>query len=1489
MVIETDTRTTATVVADTSARTESHEFATADSTQSPKSSVPSTNSRLSRVADDLRQSIRPALRSAVRGSASALSPINVSLIAILALSLALRLYGVDWDQGGAFHPDERAISSRVDQLDFTQLLEPETLFTTESRLNPRWFNYGSFYLYVVAAMETIASPFVDQDWSIFDLQRAGRMINAVFDTITVFLVFLIARRLWGPHSALLASLLSAIAVISIQNAHYATVDPLTTTLVVATVYYSVRYVGSGKRSDAILAGATLGFAIATKFAASPAVLAVVAAHVLRIWDPVRDADNVRIQMSQILRLIKGLLISGIVALIALAVGQPYMFIDFGTWISDVFYQSRMVRRSIDLPYTRQYIDTALIWYQVQQFSTWGVGIVLGVFVWIGLIWSVIWTLATRRRAEMVVLAFLLPYLLIVGTFEVKFLRYMLPATPLLMLFAGGAIAWAWCKAPRSKQALTRWAIAIVTTIIVAATGHYALSFMNVFAGSHPAHQAADWLDDNAPQGSTVIQEHWEEGIPGRPNFIRVHERLKFYDPDGKQKWLDISEELAASDYFVLYSNRLAATTARLPERYPIAARFYEMLFDGELGYTFRYAGERYPQFAGITYRDDAYARVPFDRPGDESRPSGDVLTIDWYGWADESHTVYEHPQSLVFENTRRLSPDELYDLLDVDPLAEQRQQDSLPEIGLVLTDSERADQVAGGTWNSVYWLRNLPNGAAWIVWLLAIQIIAAIAVPICYAIFRPLSDRGYAFAKILGLLIVATVVWLLASYRVVGFSAASIGAVIAVVAIVSAVLTWRMRYEMWAYFRSNIRNIAVVETLFLVAFFGFLLIRLANPDLWHTWRGGEKPMDFAYLNAVTRSTFMPPYDPWYAGGYLNYYYYGQFLVATLIKLTGIVPTVAYNLAIPTIFALTAIGAYSLVYNLVAAAKRAVGKPKIGISPIVFGLVGAILVVVAANIDGLIQLIELTWGTLVDDQPFWRFDYWRSSRMLEPGTGGNEITEFPFFAFMYADLHAHMIAIPVAMLALALAITAALRVGMPSKLRWEGFATIALLGIAVGSLRLINSWDFPTQLLIAVALVALAEMFLGHSGFYGRLISVGIKSVAVFSIGYIVYLPFHSNFELFSDGVQLSQFQTPLWRYLLIHSLFLVAIFSWVFVEWRRGAFGFGSLMRATGAAAQPPIWLTLGVGIILGALIVVLAALLAQYLTAMLAVLGAGILAVTAALAYGARHPAHRYIAAAAGIAAVALLLTAVVDVVTVKNDIGRQNTIFKFYIQAWWLFGIASAFAAWRLWDLGYLSFRRLPGAGRAWLVVLAVLAIGVLVYPVMATREKMAERFEHIGMGIDGEAYMDAATYSRRGHELDLRHDKAGIQWLRDNVAGSPAIVEGVWSLYTWTQRVSIYTGLPTVIGWDWHQTQQRTDYSWDIIKRKQDVDAFYVTTNADEAVDFLERYGVQYVYVGEMERAIYSETGIAKFDEMTQQGLTKVWENGPVSIYRYDSSDG
>ena len=1411
--------------------------------------------------------------------------INLALVAILLLSLVLRMLGTDWDQGGLYHPDERDFLGRAERLDFSQLTE-SGLFSVESRLNPRWFNYGSLPLYALAGLKSLASPFSDKDWNLFDLRFPGRNLSAIADTITVFLVYLLATRLVGDRRAgLIAALLSAMAVIHIQNAHYTAVDAPMTMFIVASVYFSTRLVQTRKQSDAVIAGLMLGFAIATKVTAAPLALSVAVALLFLLIRPGSLSGGLRSPGPQEIRLFINYGAMAVAAtVIALLLTQPYMIIDWGTYFNNIFQQSEMVRRVADLPFTRQYIDTPAYLYQFRQLSTWGLGISLGIVVWLGLIWAIVRTLIKRELEFIVVLSFLVPYLVLNGQFEVKFLRYMLPATPLLIVFAGCAIWYAYVAVLPRFHSIVRvgaYAIGAVGFLLLA---HYTFAYLNVFRGPHPAQEVSKWLRENAGPGTVVIQEHWEEGIPNIPDF-NMHEKLPMYEDDNSSKFDMVAQLMEGADYLVFYSNRLAATIPRLPERYPLSSTFYDLLFNDGLGYKVVYSSVRVPELFGVVYWDDPYARVPFDVPDGYQKPRGSIYNWDWFGWADESFTVYEHPHAIVFQNVERLDKGEFLDRIYMGRSPDDLNRAIIGDVGLVYDEEQAREQITGDDWNAIYFLKGLRNEYAWLIWLVAVQLISLAALPLTYVVFRPLTDRGYLFSKPLGILIVATLAWLLASFGILGFSALSVGISILLLGMVSLIIFWRLGEEIVFFVKAHLKTIAIGELIFVGAFLLFFVIRLANPDLWHAWRGGEKPMDFAYLNAITRSTIMPPYDPWFAGGYLNYYYYGQFIIASLIRVTGVIPSVAYNLAVPLIFALTAASVYTIAYNLIAMSLRARGAIRLGYIPVVFGAIAALLAVVAGNIDGLVQVASGLYASYFESRTFPDFDYWRSTRLFDHATGGNEITEFPFFTFLFADLHAHMIAIPFAVLALGLGISTFLRAGMERLSRFETATALIVAGIVVGSLRLINSWDYPTQLLLVAGFIFAGEFLYGHKGKLIGITHAVFKTAIVGIIGYVVFIPFHSNFELFNSGVESSRFQTALWRYVFIHTIFIFALGSWLIIEWRRGSFRFDSIISKITLEYGDPKWVFGAIiGLFgLGGVVIVLA--YPHYITVFVTLTAAAILGVTGLMAYLRRHPGQRYIIITVALTMMALFLAAGIDVVTVKNDIGRQNTIFKFYIQAWWLLAIAATYAIWRLWDVGAFLTKQMSGIKALWISAFAILAVGVFIYPVMATEVRLDDRFNITGgPGIDGEAYMADAVYNTKGIAIELATDRSGIEWLRENVKGSPVVVEAQWDLYTWANRISIYTGLPTVIGWDWHQTQQRHDYRWEVQRRRNAVNDFYTTSDVDKAKQFLDEFNVRYVYVGELERGAYPASGIEKFDNSSVLNLHPVFHEGPVTIYEY-----
>ena len=1120
---------------------------------------------------------------------------------------------------------------------------------------------------------------------------------------------------------------------------------------------------------------------------------------------------------------------------------------------------------------------------------------------------------------MLLLAWVAPYLLITGSYQVKFLRYLLPVTPFLLLFGTAMLVELWDRWRRSRPRLRPWMIAGLAAL-VGATGFYALSYTSIYARTHPAVTASEWLTENAQPGSFVLKEHWEESLPDLGRF--QHGELPMYEPDSPHKTRQLSDVLASGDYMVFYSNRLYGTLPRIPERYPVSAGYYRQLFSGGLGYELVTFETSYPSLAGVSFVDDTFRRPGVPAPDAllEFKPSALTLGL---GFADESFTVYDHPKVLIFENVGRYDPEVIRLAIESSAAlaADAPSETPASEMGLMLSDEDAAAQRQGGTWSEIVSEDGWTNRYPVLAWLIVVQGIALLALPIAFVVFRPLPDRGYLFSKVLGLLLVGLMVWLLASLRWMAFSSGSIATAVIVLAAISLTVLLLRRREMSAFVRTRWRTIAFGEAVFMAAFLAFVAIRMANPDLWHPFRGGEKPMDFAYLNAVLRSSYMPPYDPWFGGGYLNYYYWGQFIVATLIRATGLDPAVAFNLAVPLFFALTAASAYAIVYNLAEATRRRVREgrvtpaggelatrlsegPGLAWSPVVAGLGAAVFVTVLGNLDGAVQVGEGVWRVLVEDLPFGGFDFWRSSRMMPPDPPGFEITEFPFFTFLFADLHAHMMSLPFALLSLGLALTLVAGAIQSPVRRWGTdpgeVARLAVLGLAVGSLRVLNTWDLPVYLAIGVASVFLAELVRhGGAGLAMMVRAVG-KSLLVFAVGYIAYLPFHLNYEAFFTSIESTSNRTVLWQFLAVNGLFVFVIASffaselgdWLVLAWRTGVRrAFRSLAYVTGddsghsrVSVSAPAWAlgAIGGALALGLLLTAFASGAIASTIAFLALLLAAVVVVLVRRLMGDRDDAP-YVAFVGLAVGVALALAIGLDIWKVEGDIDRMNSIFKFYIHIWIVLALASAYLLWRLYDGRRTSLLGMTWTKKLWVGAFVLLLLSASVYPVLGTQDRLRDRFNGhaTALTLDGAAFIEGTVYNDREGDIDLEADYEGIVWLKRNIKGSPVVLEGVTPTYRWGGRVSIHTGLPSIVGWKWHQEQQRWDYSTAVGRRISDVARIYETPDIDVALEILDRYSVEYVYVGQVERLYYRGDGLDKFERSAE--LDKVFHSDRVDIYR------
>ena len=849
-------------------------------------------------------------------------------------------------------------------------------------------------------------------------------------------------------------------------------------------------------------------------------------------------------------------------------------------------------------------------------------------------------------------------------------------------------------------------------------------------------------------------------------------------------------------------------------------------------------------------------------------------------------------------------------------------------VGLLLSEDDLRAQRAGGTWTDIVDPDGIGSKMPVIAWLVVMQLMALAILPVALAVFRSLPDRGYLLAKLLGILVVSLVAWMLASLQWMAFSFGAVVVGIGAVALASCVVLGFTWSSFWSFFRERWRVIAICELVFIVAFLAFVAVRMANPDLWHQWQGGEKPMDTAYLNAVLKSSFMPPYDPWYAGGYLNYYYWGQFIVASFIHMTGIDTAVAVNLAVPMFFALTVGGAFSVVYNLAEAARAKLsqrpahrvpdepslkGASAFAWSPVLAGVAAALFVTVIGNLDGAIQSLENLFSFLLNE-PLREFDFWRSSRLMPPDPPGNEITEFPFFTFLFADLHAHLMAMPFTILVVGVALAVVLRArdsergsGRLAGMGWgmTDVAQVAVLGVAVGALRPLNTWDYPTYLLLSMAAVLLAGVLrngglnlLGH----GR---GGGQGVLIFLIGFLVFLPYHVNYETAFSSIEGTTNQTVLWQFLLIAGLFVFVIGSFVVTESRSWLFDLGRIVwRPFSKLVAVPIRLgqsgvtgthlnrigsvrltlvVVGLGFI-GLVVVLKLVEITGSTTPFVFALLVLALATAVRIVFSSRPDAPQTVFALL-LALTAFCIVIGVDIYRIEGDIERMNTVFKFYLQVWVLLALASAYMLWRFWHGRSASLDALPRGKKVWLGCLAVLLVCVSVYPVLGTHDRLGVRFDTtIPLTLDGMAFMrDGQEYADRRGPIDLTADYEAIRWIQQNVEGSPVMLEGVTPTYRWGGRVSIYTGLPNIAGWEWHQEQQRLNYRETVDQRIRQVALIYNTPSTQEALDIMRKYGVEYVYLGKVERLYYDPTGLAKFDAGLDGALEQVYENRDVRIFR------
>lgn len=827
-------------------------------------------------------------------------------------------------------------------------------------------------------------------------------------------------------------------------------------------------------------------------------------------------------------------------------------------------------------------------------------------------------------------------------------------------------------------------------------------------------------------------------------------------------------------------------------------------------------------------------------------------------------------------------------------------------------------------------------------WWLVLQVVSLVALPLCLALFRRLPERGYTLSKTVALLLLGYTFWLLNSFRVLPNSRGGIIAALLVLAAFSAIFVYRERAEMEAWVRERWRFIAGVEAAFLVVFLLAVWLRSTVGQI----SGTEQPMDLMFLNAATRADHFPPEDPWLSGSTVAYYYFGYLIVAMVGMLAGVPTEIGYNIGVGMIAALSMLGAFGVVYNLIAMRESAEparegGRPggtPVATSrreqrgaerpearavdagpadgppnwrPAIFGALGAVMLVIMGNlvwvftfasaygiggagfydwlnIDGLsADELRASW------YPSEFFGFFNASRIYPLNNEGfRVITEFPMFSFLLGDLHPHVMSLPFVVAVVGVALTL-YRSREPLDVAFWVQRPLALVAVAlmIGGLAFMNTWDIATMAFVVVA-AAFASNFTRVRALTVDLFVQAITfALPLLLLAVVAYIPFYMSFTSQADGILPVVARLgvndpgtrPVHALIFWGPLFAVVI---PFVVARLLAARERITVPMAALAGAVPVAIILGWALLYAWTQVrdnpntrdadSFGVQITERGFGWVTAVGFGALVAVSLLALWLEFTGRRdddderesplFTLILAATAFLLMLGTEFYYVGDVFNS--RMNTVFKLYYQAWMLMAVAAGFALYYLSATWRLTFASERGFRLGWTGLAAIMLAGAMLYPLGGTYNRVRPH-DAQGTLIETGGELDGLNYLPPG-------ERDAIRWLNGRANGqNVVIVEAVGNDYSRAGRISMATGIPTVLGWGGHEDQWRGS-SEPRAGRFEAVDGMY-RGDMSAVEQLVERYDVTYIFVGELERSTYGAAALEKF-----QALPVAFQSGSVIVY-------
>ena len=753
-------------------------------------------------------------------------------------------------------------------------------------------------------------------------------------------------------------------------------------------------------------------------------------------------------------------------------------------------------------------------------------------------------------------------------------------------------------------------------------------------------------------------------------------------------------------------------------------------------------------------------------------------------------------------------------------------------------------------------------------WWATVLCLGLIFLPLTDLIFDSFEDRGYLFSKTIGIAISGYLMWLLSSLRILRFSAVhcllTTGLCLAINLAVMLIRYNRSRrlkagvhvriHRPSMFHKDTMELMIMEELLFFGIFLLFIYIRGFKPEAY----GTEKFMDYGFMTTMNRTDYMPPKDFWFAGTTLNYYYVGQFMATFLSKLSFVGTAKGYNLMLMMTGAFTFVLPFSIAYHLMLNYRRERSSRK-GVLPALSGVLAGLGVCLAGNMHYPIfkWVLPFYQKNIQKSKEIYRYWFPDATRYIgyHPETTDKTIHEFPAYSFVLGDLHAHVINL--LFVITVLGILLAWLLGRREKkiiqenpkedriaLIKEVFhPSILMLGFFIGLFHTTNFWDYPIYYVVSGAVILFSNLIVYN--FKGKAyLLTAFQGILILVLGEIICLPFTLNFNQISATPLLTVARTPIYQLAVLWGLPIATVIAFLLYTVsddfeRRRQRNKRKQQKLSNKVRNPKSTKE------------------------------------KALLMYMQGLNSSELFILTIGLCAIGLILLP--EIVYIKDiysgDYKRANTMFKLTYQAFVLFGICFSFILIRLLAYGRTRRQKLSAGVGLFLFLLT------LFYVRNATEAWYGNIFKPEGYkGIDSTAFM----------KDELPEDYEATKWILENIEGTPVMLEANGDSYTIYERISVITGLPTVLGWYTHERlwKSEPDVTDEMVtaildERAADIEIIYTSDEEAAVRSLLQKYDISYIYVGGPEEKKYGSVN----HELIRRLGTVVYE-APDLDMRYET---